>query len=131
LSISIVAAWERWYSSLTPLAEGSRSGTASTRSHGARSATVSNSPSSPLERGFLFRRNTTNVGCVPEVVDDGITGLLVAPGDEAALAAAVVKLLLDDARRAHMEKRSRVVAEQRFDATVWVSSLLDFYLEVV
>ena len=45
--------------------------------------------------------------------------------------AAVVKLLLDDARRAHMEKRSRVVAEQRFDATVWVSSLLDFYLEVV
>ena len=34
----------------------------------------------------------TRVGGIPAMVDDGKTGLLVAPGDEAAMAAAMVRL---------------------------------------
>ena len=35
----------------------------------------------------------TRVGGLPEVVDDGVTGRLVEPGDPAALAAAVLEVL--------------------------------------
>jgi glycosyltransferase involved in cell wall biosynthesis len=41
----------------------------------------------------------TNVGGVPEVVEDGSTGLLVPPRDPAALADALVSLLTDPAYR--------------------------------
>jgi glycosyltransferase involved in cell wall biosynthesis len=41
----------------------------------------------------------TAVGGVPEVIDDGRTGLLVAPRDPAALAAALTRLLADPSER--------------------------------
>lgn len=41
----------------------------------------------------------TRVGGVPEVIDDGVEGLLVPPGDPAALAAAVGRLLGDPEER--------------------------------
>jgi glycosyltransferase involved in cell wall biosynthesis len=44
----------------------------------------------------------TSVGGIPELLDDGRTGFLVAPGDPAALAAAVEKLLCDPKTRAEM-----------------------------
>ena len=43
---------------------------------------------------------TTRVGGIPEVLTDGVDGLLVDPGDPGALAAALGKLLADDAARA-------------------------------
>ena len=44
----------------------------------------------------------TNVGCIPEVVEDGKTGLLVPPKDPTALASAIIKLLKDDELRKEM-----------------------------
>jgi glycosyltransferase involved in cell wall biosynthesis len=44
----------------------------------------------------------TRVGGIPEVIDDGRTGLLVPPHDAAALAGAIVKLLKDSALRTRM-----------------------------
>jgi glycosyltransferase involved in cell wall biosynthesis len=43
----------------------------------------------------------TTAGGIPETVVDGVTGLLVPPRDEAAMAAAITSLLKDPARRAH------------------------------
>ena len=37
----------------------------------------------------------TSVGGIPEMIDDGVTGMIVPPGDAAALAAALVRLLQD------------------------------------
>jgi glycosyltransferase involved in cell wall biosynthesis len=49
----------------------------------------------------------TRVGSIPEVVEDGITGILVEPGDARALADAVVGLLLDPELRTAMGKAAR------------------------
>jgi len=43
---------------------------------------------------------TTAVGGIPELVRDGVTGLLVASGDDAALAAALRSVLQDGGRLA-------------------------------
>jgi len=53
------------------------------------------------------------VGGIPEVVSDGETGLLVPPGDPAALAVALNALIGDPARAAAMGRagRDRAIAE--------------------
>jgi len=42
------------------------------------------------------------VGGVPELVKDGVTGYLVPPGDSAAVARALIRLLQDPRKMAHM-----------------------------
>lgn len=55
---------------------------------------------------------STRVGFMDEVVLDGITGRLVPPGDPPALAAAMLELLGDDAKRREMGKAAgRLVRE--------------------
>jgi starch synthase len=58
------------------------------------------------------------VGGIPEVVDDGRTGLLVPPDDDAALALAINALIDDPARAAEFgaRGRARAVAEFSWDA---------------
>ncbi|HEX6276710.1 MAG TPA: glycosyltransferase family 4 protein [Polyangiaceae bacterium] len=46
-------------------------------------------------------------GGVPDAVADGVTGLLVEPGDERGLARALAELLADPARRAELGRRGR------------------------
>jgi len=60
----------------------------------------------------------SRVGGIPEVVDDGVTGLLVPPDDPAALAAAMNLLLRDPGRADAMGRagRERAVAEFSWDA---------------
>jgi glycosyltransferase involved in cell wall biosynthesis len=54
----------------------------------------------------------TRVAAVPEVVSDGVTALLVDPGDEAALAQALEKLLRDPAVRARLGGAGRAHVAQ-------------------
>jgi alpha-maltose-1-phosphate synthase len=53
----------------------------------------------------------TRVGSIPESVRDGITGLVVPPRDERALAQAMVALLTDDTRRAAMARAAAEMAD--------------------
>lgn len=58
----------------------------------------------------------TRVGAVPEIVEDGVTGFLAQPGDDAALAEAIERLL-DDPERARamgMAGRQRVASRWRW-----------------
>lgn len=50
---------------------------------------------------------TTRVGGIPEVISDGVDGLLVDPGDPGQLAAALTKLLADDGARAAVAEAAR------------------------
>lgn len=49
--------------------------------------------------GFKKPVVVTDVGSIPEIVDDGVTGFIVPPGDVNALAKAVVRLLKDGSLR--------------------------------
>src|SRR5256885_13194192 len=49
----------------------------------------------------------TSVGGIPDMIEDGVSGLLVPPGDEAALTAAIVALLGDPARRRALGQAAR------------------------
>ena len=55
----------------------------------------------------------TDVGGVREAVEDGVNGLLVAPGDAPALAAAVRRYLADDALQRRLRERA-VASVARF-----------------
>lgn len=68
----------------------------------------------------------TRVGMVPEVMDDGRTGLIVGPGDHSEMAAAVGKLLSDDRFRADIAKAARQHAECHFS----INRMAEGYLEV-
>lgn len=53
---------------------------------------------------------------IPEILDDGRCGVLVPPGDDVALAAALRALLADAPRRRALAERGRRHAEALFDA---------------
>jgi glycosyltransferase involved in cell wall biosynthesis len=57
----------------------------------------------------------TRVAGIPELVEDGADGLLVPPGDAAALAAAVGRLIDDPALRASFARRGREKVERDFN----------------
>ena len=61
---------------------------------------------------------STRVGGIPEIVDEGIDGVLVPPADSSALAEAVVLLLEDPERRKMMSGagREKVIARFQFQA---------------
>ena len=73
----------------------------------------------------------TNVGGLPEVVEEGETGLLVAPDDPQALTAAVLSLLRDDGRRRAMGERAVKWVRERFDLRASVTAMEQFYQEVL
>ncbi|HSS80348.1 MAG TPA: glycosyltransferase family 4 protein [Gaiellaceae bacterium] len=71
---------------------------------------------------------TTNVGALPELVDQGVTGLLVPPREPAALAEALISLLTDPVRA---EKMGRAGQKKVVEQLTWraVAERMAPYLE--
>ena len=72
----------------------------------------------------------TRVGGIPEVIEDGETGLLVAPGDPSALADAVSALLADPGGTSALAARGRAAWRVRFSAETMVRQVERVYLEL-
>jgi len=68
----------------------------------------------------------TRAGGIPEIVDDGVSGLLVPPRDDAALAAAIVRTLKDAGLRQRLgdaglaRVRARFTVERMIEQTAAV-----------
>jgi glycosyltransferase involved in cell wall biosynthesis len=56
----------------------------------------------PIAFAFRLPVVATSVGCLSDVVEEGVTGLLVPPRDSDALADAIVEMLQDKAKRVEM-----------------------------
>ena len=71
------------------------------------------------------------VGAISELVEHGVTGLLVEPGDEAALTTAIAELVDDPDRRAAMARAARARVEEGFDVRTTTDALLETLGEAV
>src|SRR4029079_3589950 len=72
----------------------------------------------------------TKAGGIPEVVDDGVTGLLVEPRDHHALAAAIVRLISDEAGRQGMAAAGFERVSARFTVERMVAETANVYARV-
>ena len=69
----------------------------------------------------------SNVGGIPEVIQDGVTGLLVPPHDPAALAAAIVRLLTDHPLADTLARAGRELVYERFCVERMVRAIEEIY----
>jgi glycosyltransferase involved in cell wall biosynthesis len=73
----------------------------------------------------------SRTGGIVDVVEDGRSGWLVPPGDTAALALALGRLLDDPGERERLGARARQVALDRFDATTSLARYRGLFLELI
>jgi glycosyltransferase involved in cell wall biosynthesis len=73
----------------------------------------------------------TSVGGVPEVVEDGRTGLLVPPGDPHALAQALASVLADPIRASALGDAARTLARERFGIDRQVQRTIELWMRLV
>jgi glycosyltransferase involved in cell wall biosynthesis len=69
----------------------------------------------------------TRVGGVPDLIEDGVNGLLVDPGDEAGLAAAIRRLLDDPEAARRMGEAARERRRSEFTVDVMVRRFESLY----
>jgi len=70
----------------------------------------------------------TNHGSLPEIVEDGLTGALVAPGDAETMAEAMNAFLdLDDATRDRIGERARMRAVEHFSTDRMQAAMMRVY----
>lgn len=69
----------------------------------------------------------TKVGGVPEVVMDGISGVLVEPEKSQLLAKAIIELLRDKEKMKRMGRAGEAYVKENYSVDVMVRRLFDFY----
>lgn len=73
----------------------------------------------------------TAVGGTPEVVEDGISGVLVQPGDPAVLADGILGVLGRDGQRREMGRRGRECVRQHFTFAAQAAAYQKLFAELV
>lgn len=73
---------------------------------------------------------TTRVGGIPELIEDGIDGLLIDAGDRAALAAALARLLDEPDLRERLARAARARIEAKYNSAAVLPLLHRIYAEV-
>jgi len=73
----------------------------------------------------------TSVGEVPTVILDGRTGVLVPAGDVDLLAAGILELLRDPAKRTRLGLAARQLIEEEYSAARMTADYLGVYAEAI
>jgi glycosyltransferase involved in cell wall biosynthesis len=95
------------------------------------SSRVEGSPLAVLEQMEASKAIVaTAVGGVPDMIDDGVHGLLVESEDQAGLAEAIGELLRDRPRAEELGRQARRRRRSEFDLSVMVGRVEDLYREL-
>ena len=70
------------------------------------------------------------VGGIPEVITDGVTGILVPPKDSNALAKAIVGLITDEKAKQRFGEAARKVVEERFSQEMAMKRIENLYRDL-
>ena len=70
-----------------------------------------------------------NVGGIPEMIEDGVTGLLVPPNDCPALSAAIIRLLTNHSLADMIGRRGHDLVHERFCIELMINSVEAIYDE--
>lgn len=73
----------------------------------------------------------TQVGGVVDIIDDGITGLLVAPRDPQAMSEAIVKIMKDVKLGSCLAENAYKKIKEKFNITLMVNNSLNVYQEAL
>jgi len=69
----------------------------------------------------------TNVGGLPDLVEEGMNGALVAPGSSTALSQAIIRMLGDPEQLERMGERARTAFEARYSWATTANQTLELY----
>ncbi len=72
----------------------------------------------------------TNIGGLPEIVEDNVTGLLVPPKDSAAIAGAIIEMARDKDKARRMMERGREKILKGYTLEVMMQKTIDTYNRV-
>jgi len=73
---------------------------------------------------------TTPVGAIPDMIENGTSGILIPVGDPPAIARAVIELKRNDPFRVKLAEGAKSVFAERFDLSVGVGALRSIYREL-
>lgn len=73
----------------------------------------------------------SDVGGIPEVVEDGLCGYLHPVGDVEGMADKAVKILQDDDLRLQMARRARQTAVERFNVNLVIPQYEQYYQKII
>lgn len=71
------------------------------------------------------------VGGIPEVITDGVTGILVPPKDSNALAKAIVGLITDEKAKQRFGEAARQVVEEQFSQEIAMKRIENLYRDLM
>jgi len=72
----------------------------------------------------------SNVGGVPEIVENEVNGLLVPPGDSSELTQACLQFLQNRELASQIVQVGNAIVQQRFNISVQIEKLSHIYEEV-
>lgn len=73
----------------------------------------------------------TDVGGIPEIICDGVNGLVVPPNDPAALASAMEKMIREPRVRQSFAENAKKHALENYDIKVTAAKILSFYQDLL
>lgn len=73
----------------------------------------------------------SNIGGIPEIVENGVTGILVPPNNPKEFADAIIKLIEDENLRKEMGKNGRKIVNDKFNSKKITDQTIELYQQVI